>query len=166
MRLLVNANDGSVIPLEDTFLVVLGEGDDKARKQDLYDEWCEHGSDSIIEQLGRRHGKALDAILGGCGDGDLRYGNSVALSPNAIKEEIDSRINSGVYDDEELALLGTFDVADYEWIGESILSGDYLWNTFRTLVDEYIWEAIHQRRKEREEEAEKQAEKKIPLDLV
>ena len=162
MRLLVNANDGSVIPLEDTFLVVLGEGDDKARKQDLYDEWCEHGSNDIIEQLARRHGKALDAILGGCGDGDLRYGNAVALSPNAIEEEIDSRINTGVYDEEELSLLQTFTVDDYEWICESILSGDYIWNTFSTLLDEYIHEAIRQKRKEREE----QAEKKVPLDLV
>lgn len=159
MRLLVNTNDGSVIPLEGTYLVVLGEGDDKARKQELYDEWCEHGSDDLISELGKKHGKGLDVILVGCGDGDLRYGNSVALSPNAIKEEIESRINTGIYDSDELSLLQTFTVDDYEWICESILSGNYIWNTFSTLVDEYIWEAIFQRRKERDEQAEKQAER-------
>jgi len=154
-RVIVNVNDGSVIPLEGTYLVVLGEGDDKGRKQDLYDEWCEHGSDDIIEELGTKHGKNIDEILGGCGYGDLRYGNSVALSPNAIKDEIDSRINTGVFDDEELSLLRTFTVDDYEWICESILSGDYIWNTFSTLLDEYVWEAIRQRRKEREEQVGK-----------
>lgn len=156
MKLLVNVNDGSVVSLEGTYLVVLGEGKDKGRKQDLYDEWLENGSDRVIAELGATHGKSVDEILGGCGYGDLRYGNSVALSPNAIKDEIDSRINSGVFDNEELSLLEIFTVDDYEWICESILSGDYIWNTFSTLVDEYIHEAIRQRRKERDEKAERE----------
>lgn len=156
MRLLVNVNDGSVVPLEGTYLVVLGEGKDKGRKQDLYDEWLDNGSDRVIAELGATHGKSVDEILGGCGYGDLRYGNSVAVSPNAVKEEIDSRINTGIYDNEELALLETFNVADYEWIGESILSGNILWGTFSDQMDEFIWEAIHQKRKERDEQAEKE----------
>lgn len=147
MRLLINTNDGSVIPLEGTYLIVLGEGDDKTRKQDLYDEWCEHGANEVIEQLGRQHGKALDAILTGCGDGDLRYGNCIALTPITVKEEIAERVAGGYFVEEEEDVLKTFTYDDWLAITESILNTDYIWNVFHEELGEAIREQITKREK-------------------
>lgn len=155
MRLLINTKDGSVVPVQDTFLVII-DGDDA---EDVYKEWHDTGRDDNLLAYATKNGKNLGDILDGCGDGDLRYGNSVSLSPKALMDEIASRIGMGIYDDEQLAVLETFTQDDLEWICESILSQDYIWNTVNNLFDDYILEAIYQKRKE-------EAEKKVPLDLV
>lgn len=156
IRVIVNTNDGSVIPLEGTYLVTLGAGDDKERKQDLYDEWCEHGNDGIIEELGTKHGKNLGSILQDCGYGDITFGNSIAFSPDALRDEAVNLVQGGYFTAEEGKVLMNLTTDDCEEIASAILDGDYIWNVFR---EEVIGGFRHWL-------AEKQGGSMVPLDLI
>mgnify|MGYP006271823471 CR=1 FL=1 len=93
-------------------------------------------------------GDSLDSILNGCGHGDLHYGNCIAFSPSAVRDEIDVMLNNDYWADAETRnMVAQFTDEDIEWIGSYCTNSDYIWQVFGTELREAIIEHIYQKLK-------------------
>ena len=64
------------------------------------------------------------------------------------KKETEHRINGGMIDAEDEEIVKLFTDDDYDWIGQSIINQNNIWNTFNEDFTEFLHEAIFQKRKE------------------
>lgn len=144
---IINTNDGTVVDLEGCYLLNDLDFDDKANQ--IHEEWMQGGNDGDARELAEYAGKDLKRILSNCGFGDLNYGNSMAFSPDALREEFEEKKNAGVWEDDpyfERALKFT----DEEWdaFGSYILGNDYLWIVYNEELagnlHSFIREVLHE----------------------
>jgi len=136
-KFIINVTDGTVVGLEGCVLVDDSTFDDKAK--DIWNEWEQCGSDSDARELGEYAGKDLARILTNCGFGDLNYGNTIAFSPEALREEFQAKLDSGVWDDDpyyQRALKFTDEELDA--FGSYILGNDYIWTVYNEEINSGI----------------------------
>lgn len=122
-KVIINVEDGTVCDLNSSVVVELKNLD--ALGQKLWDEWLEGGNDGTASELGTKYGTAVQTFT----DNELNYGNSIAFSGKALREEVEQRLECG-YDSDEYKLASTFTDEQFDQLGQYILSSDYLWNVF------------------------------------
>jgi hypothetical protein len=124
MKLIVNTRDGSITALDECYIVDIDE----------------NSTDGMTMEKARTEGKSLVDILKGCGYGDLRYGNAMAFSPVAIRDEIDCLVQSGGYDDdaEFLEGLNLLTDDDINAISNLVADDDHLWERLNGSVEEAL----------------------------
>ncbi len=128
-KFIININDGTVVGLEGCVIVDDLDFDDKAKE--LWADWEIGGNDSDACELGEYIGKDLTRILGNCGFGDLNYGNTIAFSPQALREEFEARLNAGVWDEDPYFKRALkFTDVELDAFGSYILGNDYIWNVY------------------------------------
>jgi hypothetical protein len=102
------------------------------------------GTESDALAVADRHGAKLSSILEGCGYGDLHYGNCLALTPNALRDEfveiptllvdVPESIE-GVAEIKEVLTWGaSLNNNQMRLLASYILQDDELWTTWRTAV--------------------------------
>lgn len=122
-KVIINVEDGTVCDLTSSVVVDLDKLD--ATGQQLWDEWLESGNDGTASELGTKHGTAIQTFT----DNELNYGNSIAFSGKALREEVEQRLECG-YDSDAYKLASSFTDEQFDQLGQYILSSDYLWNVF------------------------------------
>lgn len=127
-KLIINSNDGTVVEIEGSMIVDLDQLDSKSKM--LWAEWLDTGSDTCARDIAERIGKPLLSILENCGYGDLTYGNTLAYSPRAIRDEI-FYFSEGGWDEEWVEKAEHLTTEQLEMIASGILQGDYLWSVWR-----------------------------------
>ena len=131
--IIVNKHDGTVVGLDGSYII--NTLDLSPEGQQLMAEWDESGSDSIVAELAE-HGKELKRVLGNCGFGDLNYGNSIAFSPEGLREEFQAKLDSGVWDDDPVYQRALkFTDEELEAFGSYILGNDYIWNVYNEEIN-------------------------------
>lgn len=149
---IINTNDGTVVDLEGCVLVNDIDFDDKAKV--IWEEWQVGGNDGDARELGEYAGKDLKRILGNCGFGDLNYGNTVAFSPDALREEFQAKLDAGMWDDDpyvQRALKFTDD--EFSAFSSYILGNDYIWNVYNEEINSNLRPFIQEVLNETFEEA-------------
>ena len=140
MRFIINTTDGSVTSLEDCYLFDSGnsDGKNKSDAMDLWNEWVEFGSDSTAKKIALENGKELSNLLARCGYGDVNYGNTFAFSPTAIRDEINSLLDAGYFEEKDVETAKNLTDEDVEWIAAQIGENDELWTIFREIMSSVI----------------------------
>lgn len=133
-KFIININDGTVVDLEGCVLVDDLDFDDKAKV--MWEEWQVGGNDGDARELGEYAGKNLKRILGNCGFGDLNYGNTMAFSPDALREEFEEKKNAGVWEDDPyFARALRFTDEELEAFSSYILGNDYIWTVYNEEIN-------------------------------
>lgn len=136
-KFIININDGTVVDLEGCVIIDDLDLDDKGKE--LWDEWNECGSDTVARELGEHAGKNLTRILGNCGFGDLNYGNTMAFSPQALREEFEAKLDAGVWgDDPYIQRALKFTDEEFDAFGSYILGNDYIWTVYGEEINSNI----------------------------
>lgn len=127
-KLIINSNDGTVVEIEGSMIVDLDQLDSESKM--LWREWLDTGSDTCARDIAERVGKSLRSMLQNCGYGDLKYGNTLSYSPQAIRDEIFYLKEYG-WDEEWVEKAEHLTTEQLEMIASGILQGDYLWSVWR-----------------------------------
>ena len=136
--LLINKHDGTVVGLEGTYLLNEETIMDNNTARSLWDEWVATGSDHIATQIIEHSGVYLQDILENAGFGDLEYGNCIAYSPRAIRDEIEALIYSDVLEGEDAILAQAFDDDDFRAVRAEMTDNDWLWESVSGELHEAI----------------------------
>lgn len=136
-KLIINSNDGTVVEIEGSMIVDLDQLDSESKM--LWAEWLDTGSDTVAREVAERVGKPLLSMLENCGYGDLKYGNTLAYSPQAIRDEI-FYMKEGGWDEEWVEKAEHLSTEQLEMIGSGILQGDYLWGVWKEELIEALRE--------------------------
>ena len=145
--IIVNKFDGTVVGLDGCHLI--NTLDLSPEGQQLMAEWDASGSDAVASELAE-HGKELKRVLGNCGFGDLTYGNTMAFSPEALREEFQAMVDAKMWDENDpipaRALKFTDDELDA--FGSYILAQDYIWNVYneelKSNIGSFIAEVLNE----------------------
>lgn len=136
-KYIIDAESGTVVRMETCFII---DADDLGNDAFL--------SDSEIAEVGRERGISVADIVRDTGYGDNKYRYTVSYSPLSVRDEADSLLDGGVYDDPEdaeykKALEWARDTATQEElteISEYAMGHDHVWDGFReNLIDSVIW---------------------------
>lgn len=152
-KFIININDGTVVGLEGCVIVDDLDFDDKAKE--LWADWEIGGNDSDACELGEYIGKDLTRILGNCGFGDLNYGNTMAFSPQALREEFEAKLDAGVWGDDpyiQRALKFTDD--ELEAFSSYILGNDYIWTVYGEEINSNLRPFINEVLNEKPDQSE------------
>lgn len=95
-KYIIDATTGTVLDLDECFVV----DTDNLSPEDL-DLLEEPASDSELGDLARRNGKSVKQIGQDTGWGDNKYRYSVSYSPLSLKDEAESLLDGGIYEEEE-----------------------------------------------------------------
>ena len=120
-KLVININDGTVCELAGTVIVDTDKLNEEGKA--LLQEWENGGNDSTISELGEKYGSPVR-------DNELTYGNTMAFSGKALREEVSERLKMGFGDIEAYQIAKTFTDEQFDELGQYILSSDYLWGVF------------------------------------
>lgn len=135
-KVIINVEDGTVCDLNSSVVVELDDLD--ADGQKLWDEWLEGGNDGTASELGNKYGTAVQTFT----DNELNYGNCIAFSGKALREEVEARIASG-HTDARYKMASKFTDEQFDQLGQYILSSDYLWNVFNEELYSGITEYVN-----------------------
>jgi len=130
-KVIINVEDGTVCDLNTSVVVELNNLD--ADGQKLWDEWLEGGNDGTASDLGTKYGVGIQTFT----DNELNYGNCIAFSGKALREEVEARLASG-YTNDPYKMASRFTDEQFDQLGQYILSSDYLWNVFNEELESGI----------------------------
>lgn len=138
--LLINKHDGTVVDLAGTYLLDEETFNDTARS--LWDEWIATGADDVATRIVEHAGVDLYDILENSGFGDLEYGNCIAYSPRAIRDEIEALVYSNVLEGENAIIAQAFDDDDLRAVRAEMTDNDWLWEAVGRELHEAIRNVI------------------------
>ena len=109
-------------------------------------------TDSEAGELANEHGISVAKIARDTGFGDNQYRYTVSYSPLSIKDEADSLLEGGVYEEgdreyEALVWAKDADPEELRAISDSIMGQDAVWDGFRENLTEMLV-FVHALRKE------------------
>lgn len=130
-KIIINLNDGTVCDLDGSVVVDLDTLDDLSKA--LWQEWQDSGNDTTASELGQSCGVEVSKFT----NNELTYGNTMAFSGKALRQEVEERIEAG-YDFPEYTFARDFTDEQFDELGAYILSSDYLWNVFNEEVSSGI----------------------------
>jgi len=140
MKLIIDATTGTVLNIDECYVVETDELDD--HDTHLLDE----ASDSELSSIAKRYGKSIVKMGTDTGWGDNAYKFAVSYSPLSVKDEADAFIEGNVYvegDSEYDALVWAKDVATIEQledIGHFIMNDDNVWSDYRqNFLEALMW---------------------------
>lgn len=127
---IVHIGTGTIISADECVIVDVPD--------EVTDEITEHGGDDYFDEadllaLAEENGKPINKT-------DLKWGNTIAFSPVALREEANAIIDGGIYeegDSEYEAFMWCINTAtddDLNMVASYILDDDDLWQTYKTSV--------------------------------
>lgn len=130
-KLIIDTTTGTILNAEGCYVV----DDTDWTNDDL--------SDHEIAELAAKSGKSLMKIGSDTGWGDNSYKYTVSYSPRSIKDEADSILEGGVYEEgdreyEALVWAKDADLKDLEPISETIMNQDAVWDGFMGNLTEML----------------------------
>lgn len=144
-KLIIDATTGTVLNVEQCFLV----DTDNLSASDS--ELLDNASDSELGELAQRAGKSILVSFGSdTGWGDNKYRYTVSYSPMSIRDEADSMLDGGIYEDDEDqkdALRWALREASDEELGnisDFIMGADHVWDGFRENLMEGLMFFYHE----------------------
>lgn len=90
-KILIDMVTGTVLNYDDKVVIVDVDRLDETGNA-LMEEWNVGGNDSTIIEVGEKYGTSVMSFLN-----DLRYGNCIAYSPNAIRDEAQEMLDNDAY---------------------------------------------------------------------
>jgi len=120
-KLVINIIDGTVCELAGTVIVDTDKLSEEGKA--LLQEWENGGNDSTASELGVKYGSLVK-------ENELTYGNTMAFSGKALREEVSERLNMGFGDVKAYQIASTFTDEQFDELGQYILSSDYIWQVF------------------------------------
>jgi hypothetical protein len=132
MKYIIDATNGTILNMNDCYLV-----DAELLGDDIM------LSDSEAQQLANEHGISVAQMARDTGFGDNAYRYTVSYSPLSIKDEADSLLEGGVYEEgdreyEALVWAKDADPKDLERVSNAIMSQDSVWDGFRENLTEML----------------------------
>jgi hypothetical protein len=132
MKYIIDATNGTILNMNDCYLV-----DAELLGDDIM------LSDSEAQQLANEHGISVAQMARDTGFGDNAYRYTVSYSPLSIKDEADSLLEGGVYEEgdreyEALVWAKDADPKDLERVSNAIMSQDGVWDGFRENLTEML----------------------------
>ena len=134
-KLIVDATNGTILNMNDCYIIDADLlGDDIVL------------SDREVQDLANEHGISVAKMARDTGFGDNAYRYTVSYSPLSIKDEAESLLEGGVYDDPsdaeyKNALKWASETAtreQLERISDIIMGHDSVWNEFRDNIFETL----------------------------
>ena len=100
-------------------------------------------TDSEAGELANEHGISVAQMARDTGFGDNAYRYTVSYSPLSIRDEADSLLEGGVYEEgdreyEALMWAKDADLEDLRAVSDSIMSQDAVWGGFRENLTEML----------------------------
>ncbi len=139
---LINKVDGSVVDLRNTYLVNSEKIAIDFVASKLWDEWCDTGNDDTASLIATLVGVDLEDLLASVGYGDITYNNVIALSPRALRDEIEMLVSGKFIEDTEADVAESLNDDDLRLLCARIMENDYLMDTFFSEVRDEIKKAI------------------------
>ena len=134
-HLIVHVGTGTIIDADECVIV------DVNKLNDYDTTLVTDGDDSDVVEIAERLGKPINTT-------DLKWGNTVAFSPIALREEAGAIIDAGVYeegDSEYEAFMWCINIAtddELNMVASYILDDDDLWNTYKTSVTDGLRQGL------------------------
>ena len=140
-KYIIDATNGTILNMNDCYIV-----DAELLGDDIM------LSDSEAQQLANEHGISVAQMARDTGFGDNAYRYTVSYSPLSIKDEADSLLEGGIYEEsdreyEALVWAKDADPKDLERVSNAIMSQDGVWDGFRENLTEMLV-FVHALRKE------------------
>jgi hypothetical protein len=140
-KLIVDATNGTILNMNDCYII-----DAELLGDDIV------LSDREVQELANEHGISVAKMARDTGLGDNAYRYTVSYSPLSIKDEADSLLEGGVYEEgdreyEALVWAKDADLEDLRIISDSIMGQDAVWDGFRENLTEMLV-FVHALRKE------------------
>jgi hypothetical protein len=138
MKLIIDKTTGTVLNLEGCVIV---ETDDL---NDYDSHLLEEASDSELSDIGERCGISIEQMGRDTGWGDNKYKWAVSYSPLSIKDECESFMDGGIYDetDREWNAVKWIQTeatkADLEDLSDWIMSSESVWEGYRSNLMEWL----------------------------
>lgn len=100
-------------------------------------------TDAEAGELANEHGISVAKMARDTGFGDNEYRYTVSYSPLSIRDEADSLLEGGVYEEgdreyEALVWAKDADLEDLRTVSDSIMSQDAVWDGFRENLTEML----------------------------
>ena len=132
-KYIIDTQTGTMVSAEYCYIV-----DDADISEDLNPM-----SDTELSELAEKVGVSLRKIGQDTGWGDNAYRYTVSYSPLSIRDEADSLLEGGVYEEgdreyEALVWAKDADLEDLGDVSESIMSADAVWDGFRENLTEML----------------------------
>lgn len=143
---LINKIDGTVVDLRNTYLLNSEKIAIDFNASNLWDEWLETGNDDIAFQVATLVGVDLEDLLASVGYGDITYNNVIALSPRALRDEIEMLVSGKFIEGTDVAVAESLNDDDLRLLCAHIMENDYLMDTFFSEVRDEIKKAISRKR--------------------
>ncbi len=130
-KLLIDATTGTILNIEGCYIVDASEMTD--------DDF----TDRELAALAERSGKSLAKLGADTGWGDNSYKYTVSYSPLSIKDEADSILEGGIYEEgdreyEALVWVAEAELEDLVDVSDSIMAQDAVWDGFRDNLTEML----------------------------
>jgi hypothetical protein len=131
-KLIIDATNGTILNMNDCYIV-----DAELLGDDIM------LSDSEAQELANEHGVSVAQMARDTGFGDNSYRYTVSYSPLSIKDEADSILEGGIYEEgdreyEALVWAKDADASLLEVVSDSIMAQDAVWNGFRDNLVEML----------------------------
>jgi hypothetical protein len=131
-KYIIDATNGTILNMNDCYIV-----DAELLGDDII------LSDSEAQELANKHGISVAKMARDTGFGDNAYCYTVSYSPLSIKDEADSLLEGGIYEEsdreyEALVWAKDADPEDLRVISDSIMNQDAVWNEFRENLTEML----------------------------
>jgi hypothetical protein len=131
-KYIIDGSNGTILNMSDCYIID-----------------SEHLGDDIIisdreaGELAIKHGISVAKMAQDTGFGDNTYRYTVSYSPLSIKDEADSLLEGGVYEEgdreyEALVWAKDADPKDLERVSNAIMSQDSVWDGFRENLTEML----------------------------
>lgn len=133
MKLIIDSVTGTVLDLDSCYIV------DPSKLSDEETVAIDEGSDAERSEIALRAGISVEKMGWDTGWGDNKYRYTISYSPNSLRDEADSLLDGGIYDDPEDAEYRKI----LEWvvkeatqeelsnISDWIMGADHVWDGFR-----------------------------------
>lgn len=163
MKLIVGVDDGIILDVKRCVIV------DHHALSESERTLLDSGTEEQAIAVAYRHGRSLYEVLDGCGYGQLNYANAIAYSPDAMRDELASRMEvikqsavdtSDLYEDDK-AVVDLMEWAltlpddDLFQIGYFIVSdeSEEVWGSFfaNIILGVAWWRSITESRKSDED---------------
>lgn len=135
----VHVGTGTIISADECVIVTL--------KDEMVTEITEHGGDDYFDEA--RIVELAEEVGTPLFISDLTFGNTIAFSPSALREEARHIISSGMYDSDEAylaAMLWCADVATDDQlnaVASWMLDNDDIWTTYRATIIEGLLQGMN-----------------------
>lgn len=143
---LINKVDGTVVDLRNTYLVNSEKIAIDFIASNLWDEWLETGNDDSACQVATVIGVDLEDLLASVGYGDITYNNVIALSPRALRDEIEMLISGKFIEGTDVDVAESLNDDDLRLLCARIMENDRIMDTFFSEIRSEIRWAISRKR--------------------